>query len=140
MAEIGVDMDRFATAGRLASWAGVCPGNNESGGKRHQPRQRHGPNWLGAHLAEAAQSAGRTDTYLGAQYRRLRAQKGPAKATRAVEHSIIVAVFHMLTNDVQYNDLGADWFNRRRPEAQANRLFRQLNALGYQVQLSPLSA
>ena len=140
IAEIGIDTDRFASAARLASWAGVCPGNNESGGKRHQPRQRHGPKWLGAHLAEAAQSAGRTDTYLGAQYRRLRSRKGPAKATRAAEHSIVVAVFHMLKDDVEYNDLGADWFNRQRPEAQANRLARQINALGYQVQLSPIPA
>jgi transposase len=140
IAEIGIDMAQFGTAGRLSSWAGMCPGNNESGGKRRVAKTRHGSRWLGIHLAEAAQAAGRTDTYLGAQYRRLRARRGPSKATKAVAHSIIVAAFHMLSDDVPYRDLGADWFDRRRPEARARRLSAQLTALGYTVRLDPISA
>jgi transposase len=139
VAEIGVDMAQFGTAGRLSSWAGMCPGNNESGGKRRVAKTRHGSRWLGVHLAEAAQAAGRTDTYLGAQYRRLRARRGPSKATKAVAHSIIVAAFHMLSQDTPYRDLGADWFDRRHPEARARKLSAQLNALGYSVQLEPIS-
>jgi transposase len=141
IAELGVDMARFGSAARLASWAGMCPGQHESAGKQRSGRTRKGPKWLGAHLTEAAKAAGRTkDTYLAAQYQRLRGRRGTAKATKAVGHSILVAVYHILDRDQPYQDLGADWFVRRRPEAQARKLISQLNSLGYQVTLNPIQA
>lgn len=139
VAEIGVDMAQFGSAERLASWAGMCPGNHESAGKQKSGRSRKGSKWLGVHLTEAATSAGRTkDTYLGAQYQRLRGRRGAAKAKKAVGHSILVAAYHMLDTGTPYRDLGADWFAHRRPEAQARKLIHQLNVLGYTVSLSPI--
>jgi transposase len=140
VAEIGVDMGQFGSAERLASWAGMCPGNHESAGKQRSGRARKGPKWLGLHLTEAAKAAGRSKgTYLGAQYQRLRGRRGPAKATKAVGHSMLVAVYHILDKGVPYHDLGAHWFVRR-PEAQAHRLIRQLSALGYIVTAKPSEA
>jgi transposase len=92
---------------------------------------------LGTYLAEAAQAA---DTFLGARYRRLRSRRGPSKATKAVAHSIIVACFQIIRDSVPYNDLGADWFDRRRPEHRARQLVHQLNTLGYTVRLDPIEA
>jgi transposase len=137
IAEIGVDMDRFGTSERLASWAGMCPGHHESAGKQRSGKTRPGPKWLQRTLTEAAKSAGRSKgTYLGAQYARLRGRRGAAKATKAVGHSILVAVFHMLSTGALYQDLGADWFGRLRPEQHARRLVHQLEALGYTVSIS----
>jgi len=137
IAEIGVDMGRFGTAGQLASWAGMCPGHHESAGKQRSGRARPGPKWLQRSLTESAKAAGRSNgTYLGAQYQRLRGRKGPAKATKAVGHSILVAAFHMLRDGVPYHDLGADWFGRLRPEQHARRLVHQLKALGYDVAIT----
>jgi transposase len=141
IAEIGVDMGRFETSARLASWAGLCPGNHESGGKRKSGQARKGSKWLALNLAEAAASAGNTkDTYLGAQFARLRARIGHAKARQAVAHSILVAAFHILAGGVPYDDLGADWFQKRRPEAHARRLARQIEVLGYHVTIEPAEA
>lgn len=141
VAEIGVDMGRFGSSARLASWAGMCPGNHESAGKRKSGRTSKGSKWLGAHLAEAAEAAGRSKgTYLGARFQRLRGRLGHAKARKAVAHSILVAAFHILDRRVPYKDLGPDWFARRRPEAHARRLARQIEALGYQVTLQPRAA
>jgi transposase len=141
IAEIGTDMTRFGSAARLASWAGMCPGQHESAGKQRSGRTRKGSRWLGAHLTEAAKAAGRTkDTYLAAQYQRLRGRRGGAKATKAVGHSILVAAYHILDRGQPYQDLGADWFVRRRPEVQARKLISQLNSLGYQVTLNPIQA
>jgi len=141
VAEIGVDMARFGSAARLASWAGLCPGLDESAGKRRSGRTRKGPKWLGAALAEAAEAAGRSKgTYLGARFGRLRGRLGHAKARKAVAHSILVAAFHVLDRGVPYHDLGPDWFARRRPEAHARRLAHQLEALGYRVTLEPVAA
>lgn len=141
IAEIGVDMSRFGSAERLASWAGMCPGNHESAGKQRSGKSRKGSKWLGIHLTEAAKGAARSkDTYLGAQYQRLRGRRGAAKATKAVGHSILVAAFHILDKQVPYQDLGADWFVKRRPEAQTRKLIQQLNSLGYRVTLDPLTA
>ena len=138
IAEIGVDMARFGNSARLASWAGLCPGLDESAGKRRSGRTRKGSKWLGTALAEAAEAAGRSKgTYLGAQFQRLRGRLGHAKARKAVAHSILVAAFHILDRGVPYHDLGADWFAKRRPEAHARRLARQIEALGYQVSLQP---
>jgi len=137
IAEIGVDMSRFPTAGHLASWAGMCPGHHESAGKRRSGHSRPGSKWLHRSLREAAKAAGRTkNTYLGAQYARLRGRRGPAKATTAVGHSILVAAYHMLRDGVTYNELGPDWFDRLSPDQHARRLARQIEALGFTVTIS----
>jgi len=141
VAEIGVDMTRFGSSARLASWAGMCPGNHESGGKRRSGKARKGSKWLAANLSQAAEAAGRSKgTYLGAQFQRLRGRIGHAKARKAVEHSILVAAFHILAGGVPYRDLGADWFQRRRPDAHARRLAHQIEALGYHVTIEPADA
>jgi transposase len=141
IAEIGVDMSRFPTSGHLASWAGMCPGNHESAGKRKSGRARKGPKWLGVHLAEAASAAGRSKgTYLGAQHHRLTGRIGYPKANKAVGHSILVAAWHILGNGVPYEDLGEDWFVKRRPEAHARRLAKQIEALGFNVEITPAEA
>jgi transposase len=142
IAEIGVDMARFGESGRLASWAGVCPGQHESAGKNKTGKTRRGPKWLQVHLHEAANAAARTKgTYLSAQYARLRPRRGHAKAIVALEHSILVAAFHILDRRVPYQDLGGDWFLRRHdPERHARRLARQIQALGYTVTLTPAEA
>jgi hypothetical protein len=141
VAEIGVDMARFGSAQRLASWAGMCPGHYESAGKQTSGKARKGPKWLGITLTEAAKAAGRTkETYLGAQYQRLRGRLGAAKATKAVAHSMLVAIFHMLDRGVSYHELGADWFTKRAPEQHARKLIRQLTALGYTVTVQPPEA
>jgi transposase len=141
IAEIGVDMTRFGSAERLASWAGMCPGNNESAGRQRNGKARKGSKWLRTYLTEAAKSAGRSkDTYLGAQYQRLRGRRGAARATKAVGHSMLVAMYCMLDRHVPYDDPGGDYFIRRRPEAQTRKLIAQLNALGYTVTLNPLEA
>jgi transposase len=141
IAEIGVDMGRFGSAERQASWAGMCPGNHESAGKSRSGKTRKGSKWLGIYLTEAAKAAARSkDTYLAAQYQRLRGRKGSAKATKAVAHSILVAAYHILDKQVPYEDLGADWSVKRRPEAHARKLIHQLNALGYRVTLDPIPA
>lgn len=137
IAEIGVDMARFGSAARLASWAGVCPGHHESAGKSRSGKTRKGSKWLHSNLTESAKAASRTKgTYLSAQYTRLRGRRGHAKATVAVAHSILVSAFHLLDGDVPYQDLGADWFRHRHsPEHQARRLVRRLRTLGYDLKL-----
>jgi transposase len=141
IAEIGVDMGRFPTSGHLASWAGMCPGNHESGGKRHGGRSRKGSKWLAALLAEVAAAAGHSKgTYLGAQHRRLTGRIGYTKANKAVGHSILAASWHVLSNRVPYDELGADWFIKRRPDAHARRLARQIEALGFTVTITPSAA
>jgi transposase len=139
IAEIGADMSCFATAGHLASWAGQCPGNDQSAGKQRSGRTRKGPKWLGMALEEAALAATRTKTksYLAAQYQRLRPRRGHGRAVGAVKHSIIIACWHMLSTGELYNDLGGDYYQRRDPERATRRLLRQLEALGHQVTLQP---
>ncbi|MCA1704389.1 MAG: IS110 family transposase, partial [Actinobacteria bacterium] len=142
IAETGADMTRFRTAGHLASWAGVCPGHYESAGKHKSGKTRHGNRWLSAALGTAAMAAARTKdkTYLGARYQRLVPRLGKNKAIVALEHSILTAVWHMLTHNSDYHDLGGDYFTRRDPEAAMRRLTRQANALGFTVRFDPIQA
>ena len=134
IAEIGVDMSRFGDSAHLASWAGICPGNNESGGKRKSGRTRNGSKWLSATLSQASEAAGRSkDTYLSARFARIRGRRGHAKARTAVSHSILVAAYHVLDKKVPYKDLGPDWRLTRRPDAHARRLAEQIESLGFRV-------
>jgi transposase len=137
VAETGGDMTAFATAGQLASWAGVCPGNDESAGKRRSGRTRKGSKWLRGTLIEAARAAARTrDTYPAAQYRRVRARRGANRASLAVAHSLLTAVWHMLQTGETYLDPGGDYYTRRDPERQTKRLIAQLERLGHTVTLT----
>src|SRR5512133_1166427 len=138
-------MRRFTTAGHLASWAGMCPGNHESGGKRRSGKARKGNRALRAALCEAAWSAARTKTgYLPTQYRHLMrtfGKKGQTRAVFAVGHSILVIAWHLLANNSDYHDLGAEHFNRHTdPEARKHYLIRQLQALGHTVTVEPPSS
>ena len=140
VAEIGVDLIRFPTARHLASWAGLCPGNDESAGKRRSGRTRKGSPWLRTALVEAAQAAARTkETYLAAQYRRLATRRGAKRAAVAVAHSLLVMVYALLTQPTGYHELGGHYFDERDRQAVERRLVHRLEALGYTVSLAPTS-
>lgn len=135
-AETGGDMGRFASARHLASWAGMCPGNNESAGKRHTGRTRKGSPWLRHCLIEAAHGAARTkNKYLSSQYHRIAARRGKKKAQVAVGHSILVIAYHLLTRKQPYSDLGANYFDEHDRQAVTKRCLNRLQKLGYQVTL-----
>jgi transposase len=139
VAELGTDLARFPTAAHAASWAGMCPGNEESAGKRHSGHTRQGNRWLRTALVEAAKAAGRTkDTYLGAQYRRFVGRRGKKRASVAVGHTLLVIAYHLLKRKTTYEDLGATYFDQRHREAVRRRLVGRLESLGYGVVLTPI--
>ena len=141
VAEIGVDMSVFPTAKHLASWAGQCPGNDQSAGRRRSGRTRKGSKWLDWGLEEAAMAAIRSkDVYLAAQYARLKPRRGHKKALGAVKHSILIACWHMLCTGELYNDLGGDYYRKRDPERITKRLVAQLERLGHVVTLQEATA
>lgn len=138
LAEIGIDISRFPTAARLASWAKVCPGNNESAGKRKTGKTGHGNPWLRDTLVEAAWGATRTrNTYLATQYHRLAARRGAKRAIMAVAHSILIIVYSLLKNGGEYQELGANYFDERNKAATVRRAIHRIESLGYQVELQP---
>ena len=136
VAEIGTDMSRFPTSGHLASWAGMCPGNDESAGKRRSGMTRKGSPWLRSTLIEAARAAGRTKgTYLAAQYHRLAARRGTKRAAVAVGHTILVIAYRLLSESDVYRELGGRYFDERDRHAVERRLVTRLEGLGYKVSL-----
>jgi transposase len=140
LSEIGPDMSRFPTAGHLVAWAGLCPSQNESAGKRKSSRLRKGAPWLKTMLVQCAWAAKRKkDSYYRAQFFRLQSRRGPQKAICAVAASILTAIYHILTDGTEHHDLGATYFDRRPVELKVNHLVARLKKLGFTVQLQPIA-
>ena len=141
VAEIGTDMGRFASARHLCSWAAICPGNDESAGKRRSGRTRHGNRWLRAILVQAAWAAIKVKGgYFGAQFRRLAKRRGEKRAIIAVAHSLLTVIYHVLRDGTVYEDLGADYFDRLAPQRHVRYHLRRLAELGYAVTFAPAAA
>jgi transposase len=140
VAEIGTDLSRFPSAQHLASWAGMCPGNAESGGRRLSGRTRHGNAWVRRTLAEVANVVSRMKgTSLAAQFRRLAARRGKSRAMVAVGHSVLVAIYHMLTRREPYHELGAPYCDEHERDHVQRRLVHRLERLGFAVTLEALT-
>jgi transposase len=140
LSEIGADMSRFETAGHLVAWAGMCPGQNESAGKRKRTRLRKGSPWLKTMLVQCAWAAKRTkDSYYKAQFFRLQSKRGPQKAICAVAASILTAIYHMLKDGTVHHDLGSGYFDQRTPHIKLKRLVNQITKLGFEVTLQPIA-
>jgi transposase len=140
LAEIGMEMSRLPTSGHLASWAGMCPGNHESAGKRLSGRTRKGRPWLRKLLVEAAHAAAHTKhTSLSALYQRIKARRGAKQAMIAVGHAILVICYHVLDQQVCSEELGGNYFDEHDRQATEKRLVRRLEKLGYHVELQPAS-
>jgi transposase len=141
LSEIGLDMSRFETAGHLVSWAGLCPRNDESAGKRRSTRMRKGAPWLKTILVQCGWAAMRTKgSYFQAQYYRLRSRRGARKAVCAVAASLLTTIYHMLKNGACYQDLGANHFDQKAKTKHVQRLVNRLESLGYDVKILPKAA
>jgi transposase len=141
LAEIGSDMGPFATEHKLAAWSGMCPGNNESAGKRRSGRTRHGNRWLRAALVQSAWAVSRSkETYASAQHSRLARRRGRKKACVAVGHTLLVMCYQVLKTGQAYRELGADYFDKKDPQRLANRLIRRLQELGLKVTVETQTA
>ena len=141
VSEIGIDMTRFPSDAHLISWAGLCPRNDESAGKRRSNRLRKGAPWLKTTLVQCAWAAvKKKNSYLQAQFYRIKVRRGPKKAIMAVAASILTAIYHMLKDGTMYQDLGSGHFDRRSKHQQKNRLLKRLADLGYAVEIKPLAA
>jgi transposase len=140
LSETGSDMSRFATDGHLVSWAGLCPGQNESAGKRKSSRLRKGAPWLKTLLVQCAWAAvKKRDSYYKAQFNRLKSRRGPKKAICAVAASMLTAIYHILKDGVEHQDLGGGYYDRRSIGQKTERLVAQLAKLGFKAELQPLA-
>jgi transposase len=141
VAEMGANMDQFPSAGHAAKWAGMCPGNKESAGKRLSGKTPKGSVWLRRALCQAAWAASRTkNTYLAAQYHHLIVRKGKKRTIVAVAHTMLVMAYYMAKRQCTYQEMGGDYFDRRNADTMQHRLVKKLKNLGYEVTLTPINA